>query len=99
MTDIFNKVLAWVKSNMWLSIGIGLVAIILFFPRLLRMGTTRRRRRVVHHVATRIRRRIYKAPVKRTKRNYAKGGTRKKPWQIKGSLAAKRYMAAIRRKR
>lgn len=99
MKETFDKIMVWVKSNMWLSIGIGLVAIILFFPKLLKFGATRRHRRTYTPVTTRIRRRTYKAPVKRTKRSYAKGGAKKKPWQIKGSLAARRYMAAIRRKR
>jgi len=100
MNEYFEKIMAWIKSNVWLSAGIGLLAILLFFPKLL-IGTTRRRRRYVRPTATRRRRRINKpsAPRRRTKRNYAKGGAKKKPWQIKGSLAARRYMAKIRRKR
>jgi len=94
MNETFEKIMAWIKSNVWLSVGIALVAVLVFFPKLLRVTATRRRRRSTYRPVTRRRR-----TTTRPKRKYSKGGTTKKPWQIKGSLAAKRYMAKIRRKR
>lgn len=102
MNETFEKIKAWVMGNPYLAAGAALLGILLFFPKLLRLGTTRRRRRrPVTYRRPVTRRRRMAAPVarRRTKRNYAKGGARKKPWQIKGSLAARRYMAKIRRKR
>ena len=98
MKETFDKALAWIKENVWLSVGILAAVLLLFFPKLLRSPRKRTRRRsapITRH--RRIRR--PKAPVRRAKRNYSKSGAKKKPWQIKGSLAARRRMAQIRKRR
>ncbi len=97
-----------------MSIGIGLVVILLLFPKLVKgvFGTTRRRKRRSTHSANVHRAIIHhsKPAQKRTSRRYVIGrlrrpGTRKhrsgekKPWQIKGSLAARRHMALIRKRK
>jgi len=99
MKETFDKVLAWIKNNVWLSVGILAAALLLFFPKLLRQTRRRTRRRVAPITRRRTRRRSYTTPVKRAKRNYSRGTAKKKPWQIKGSLAAKRRMAQIRKRR
>jgi hypothetical protein len=87
----------WIKNNMLISVGIGIVAIFVFFPKLLKglFGTSRKR--VLHHRVVRsvIRRRSLPGSVGIHRR--MKGA--KKPWQIKGSLAARRHMAQIRKRR
>lgn len=100
MKEIFDRIIAYMRAKPLMAAGIGIIGLLLLFPKLLK-GTKRRRRRTSRRPVTVRRRRRLAAPVarRRTKRTYAKGGTRKKPWQIKGSLAAKRYMAKIRRKR
>lgn len=84
--------MAWVKGNLPLAIGAGLLIAILFFPRIIRklIGTNvrHRRRSLPRSVGMR-----------RARRRYSKGGKAKKPWQIKGSLAAKRHMARLRKRR
>lgn len=95
MKETFDKLIAWIKENKILAIvGAGIVTL-LFFPKLLR-GTARRRRRRLSTVG-----RSYGTRRRRTttRRQYTKGGRAKKPWQIKGSLAARRHMARIRRRR
>jgi len=104
MTDFFSKAIAWIKANILLAIGIGILIIVIFFPKVLRhiIGP---KRRVVHRVVreTRHRRNVRKAitgsyrrrPSTRTRR--MKGA--KKPWQVKGSRAARLHMAKIRRLR
>ena len=90
-----TSIMTWIKSNLLISIGIGIVALLLFFPKVVKKlfgGTTRRRRRHVHHAITGRRR------ASRPTRSRRMAGA-KKPWQIKGSLAAKRRMAQIRKKR
>jgi hypothetical protein len=100
-----TSVFAWLKENKLIAAGIALAAIFLFFPKVLKSifgGATRRRRRPVRHVSTH-RSRVHRAitgrsrPVRRTTMRRSKGA--KKPWQIKGSLAAKRRMALIRKRR
>lgn len=97
MTDFINKTIAWIKANWIIAIFGGIAVIILFFPRLLRGlfgGRPRRRRRTVNTFVPRSRGRRYKPAVQRSK-----NGRVKKPWQIKGSEAARRHMAKIRRMR
>jgi hypothetical protein len=95
----------WIKANILLSAGILIVVVILFFPKVLSgLFRTRRRirhrqpvMRVVHHRRNRTLPRsvgMYKV-----RKQYNKSGTAKKPWQIKGSEAARRHMAKIRRMR
>jgi hypothetical protein len=108
MTDILNKAIAWIKANFLLAIAIGIAIIIVFFPKLLRhiIGSKRR----IHHRTVRslpVRRNIrHRRNVRyaitgsyrrRPSRRRMKGA--KKPWQIKGSRAARLHMAKIRRMR
>ena len=92
MSDTFTKILDWVKTNL-LYVGIGLVAVIFIIPKLFKKAPRRRR-----HIPRSAGRRI---PIRarRNKPAMTSGGKRKKPWQIKGSLAARRHMAQIRRRR
>ena len=98
MKETFDSVMAWIKNNVWLSAGILAAVLLLFFPKLLKM-TRRRTRRRVRPVAVRRRARRMKASQPRAKRNYNRGTAKKKAWQIKGSLAARRHMAQIRKRR
>jgi hypothetical protein len=95
-----------------ISIGIGVVAILLFFPKILKglFGSAPRRRRRpgtrvvgVSNYSRRPRQRNTVSRVKTIGRLRRPGIRRrkgaKKPWQIKGSLAARRHMALIRKRR
>jgi hypothetical protein len=100
-----EKILTWIKANILLAVAIGLVAIVMFFPKLLKGLISSPRRRRVHYtsVRTRSRRRLPRS-VGLTRRGvprkqYTKGGKAKKPWQIKGSEAARRHMARLRKMR
>jgi hypothetical protein len=100
--------MTWIKSNILITIVIGLVAVFLFFPKIFRgiLGTTHRVRHRRKAVA-------YRRPIRhRSNVRLAITGSRrrsrprtrrmkgaKKPWQIKGSLAARRHMALIRKRR
>jgi hypothetical protein len=90
MNDLIQKIVTFIKSNILISILIGLGVIILIFPRLIRkiFGSPVRRKR---------RSRVIPRSVGR--RKYSTSGTKKRAWQIKGSLAARRHMAAIRRRK
>lgn len=100
--DYLTKIWIWIKTNIFLSIGILLAVIIIFFPKLLKglIGT----RRSVHHrrVASLPYRRRTRRPlprsvgVRKARKQYTKGGKLKKPWQIAGSEAARRHMRKIR---
>lgn len=81
-----EKILTWVKENKMIAIAGGAILLLFLLPKLLRK-TYRRKRRA----------KIIASPVRRRKYNKAAPG--KKPWQIKGSLAAKRRMAQIRRQK
>lgn len=105
MQTTFNNIIAWIKANILLSVGILIAVVLVFFPRVLHhlFGTTRR---VHHHIGTRrvSARTYYRRPRRSLPRSV---GTRrrrtshgpKKPWQIKGSRAARLHMAKIRRMR
>jgi hypothetical protein len=105
----FNQIWAWIKANILLSIGIGIAVILVFFPKMLR-GLTGSRRRVHHRIGTRrvSARTFYRRPRRalprsvsmyRTRRTTRRTKGPKKPWQIKGSKAARLHMARIRRMR
>lgn len=95
----------WIKSNMLLALGIAVGVLLLFFPKVLKgiFGTTRRVRhrrnvrRAIGVTVTGRHRMPRRRPVTRRRITRRKGA--KKPWQIKGSLAARRHMAQIRRRR
>jgi len=110
--EYINKILAWAKANILLAIGILFAVMFVFFPKFLRKlgGPTRRRRRRVRPRYVVRRRRVsartyYNRPRRKLprsagrRRQYTRRGKLKKPWQIKGSIAAKRHMAKIRRMR
>jgi hypothetical protein len=103
MSTFFVSLYAWIRNNILMSIGILIVVVILFFPKILRglIGGTRRRRRRTRTIATRSGRRLPRSVGirRRPRKQYTKGGKAKKPWQIKGSPAARRHMAQIRRMR
>jgi hypothetical protein len=110
MNTFFVTLYTWIKSNVLLAIGILLIAVFLFFPKVLRglFGGTRRRRRTSYRLTRMAGRRTYRRrrPLprsvgirRRPRKQYTKGGKAKKPWQIKGSMAARRHMARIRRMR
>jgi hypothetical protein len=112
-----TKITAWIKANLLITVLIGVAAIALIFPKVLKglFGSARRR---VHHrgTSTRPAYRTYvrkRKPLprsvgmsrirtigrlRRPKTGRYRKGT-KKPWQIKGSLAARRHMALIRKRR
>lgn len=90
MNEMIDKVKTWIKDNLPLAIGAGLLLAILFFPKVIKklIGTNYRHRR---------RKLPRSVGMRKARRRYTKGGKAKKPWQIKGSLAAKRHMARLRR--
>lgn len=103
-----EKITAWIKANLLIAIIIAVGIITVFFGRQVKkivFGTRRvKHRRRVAAVASARRRRSLPRSVGLHKRNkpavaYNKDGTKKKPWQIKGSEAARRHMAKIRRLR
>jgi hypothetical protein len=105
LTSITN----WIKSNLVISIIVGLVAIFLFFPKMFKgiLGTTRRvrhrRKPIVHRRPIRHRSNVRLAITGSRRRRRPATHRRmkgaKKPWQVKGSRAAKLRMARIRRMR
>lgn len=100
-----NKIVDWVKNNPLIAGLAVLVAVFLFFPRMLRGirrkrrygGKAIRRRKGTRTPVSSYRRRYWKAAKAPSRRTSRRKGL--KPWQIKGSLAAKRRMAQIRRRR
>jgi hypothetical protein len=88
MNELFSKLKSFYEGNKVLALIITGVVLVMFTPlgKMFR-GTSRRRRRKAVRV-------VYKP---RTRRRITIKA--KKPWQVKGSLAAKRRMAQIRRKR
>jgi len=101
MKDLFDKIFAWIKANLLLSIGILVAVVVLFFPKLLKGLTGRRRvrHRPGYYTARSGRTLPRSVGTHRVRKQYTKGGRAKKPWQIKGSEAARRHMAKIRRMR
>ena len=108
MKEFIDKTLAYIKANLLISIAIGLAVILLLFGSQLKrllFGSRRvRHRRPVVRSITRRRRSLPRSvnmhKVRRiNKVAYNKNGSRKKPWQIAGSPAARRHMAQIRSKR
>lgn len=101
-----EKILEWVKGNKVLAISAG--ALLALFAVMKMTKPARRRRRTVTTGARRrsvspgARRYLRKAagrPRTKSKRVYTKGGKAKKPWQVKGSIAARRHMARLRKMR
>lgn len=87
--NILNTAIDWIKNNKTIAIIGGLAIFFLLFGKKLFAATVRRRHRTVSRPAY-VRR-------KTAKRSYTSGGKAKKPWQVKGSDAARRHMARLRR--
>jgi hypothetical protein len=87
---MIETIMNWIKANKILAIIAGVIAAFFLLPKLL--GSVRRRRTRRKYAPVRIVR-IKNKP----RKTYTRGGAAKKPWQIKGSLAAKRRMARIRK--
>jgi len=102
---MFEKVKTWVSGNPIMAVVAAFAGVLLFFPRMFRSARRRRTRRAYRPAApVRRRRRLFRsaAPVRRSaprRKVYGKNGRAKKPWQIKGSRAARLHMAKIRRMR
>lgn len=103
MTDFLNKTIAWIKGNVIISIIIGIVVFFMFSgtkaKNLFKKKPRRRRRTYSRPVATRRRRTMPRSVGTRSRSKrvvHNKNGTAKKPWQIKGSEAARRHMRKIR---
>ena len=109
-----STITAWIKNNLLMALVIGLVAAFMFFPKMFKglFGTTRRRRRRLATTGRSYGRPRSRRPGVSRKRvsrvrtisRLRRPATRrrkgaKKPWQIKGSRAAKLRMARIRRMR
>lgn len=91
MNDTFTKITDWLKANLIFVLG-GLLAVFFILPKLFKKAPARRRR-IPRSVGRRV-------PIrKRNKPAISRNGRKKKPWQIKGSLAARRHMAQIRKRR
>lgn len=103
MNTFITNLVTWVKAHLLIAMVILIAIVLVFFPKLLRRLTGPRRR--IHHrtytaLPARRRRSIPRSVgMHKTRRQYTKGGKAKKAWQIKGSLAARRHMAQIRRMR
>jgi hypothetical protein len=90
------KLKLWLMENKILAIAVGSLLALFAVSKI--MPKPRRRVKRYKTVPARAGR-SKAARITRAKRVYMVGGKRKKPWQIKGSLAAKRHMAQIRKKR
>lgn len=90
MNEQLDKILTWVKANPLAAAGVALGAVMILKPAIFR--TRRRRRRV--SVAYRTR-----SHKKANRRKYSLRSSGRPAWMVKGSPAAKRHMAQIRRKR
>lgn len=92
MKEKIEALKAWIMANKLIAVIVGLVVVIfLLRKKLFRRRVNRRRSSIYNPVHTRR---------TRTRRTINKPGTKvKKPWQIKGSEAARRHMAKIRRMR
>jgi len=86
MTEKFEALKAWVMSNKIIAAVIGFFLLLLVYKKFVKKTYRRRRRTALR-------------PASRPRRRYNRGGATKKAWQIKGSPAARRRMAQIRRKR
>lgn len=98
MKETFDKIKEWVIGNKTIAAVIGVV-VLLFLAKKFSGKVTRRRRRKPLPRSVGLRKRVTRrAPG--TNRIIKSGRNRgKKAWQVKGSEAARRHMAAIRRKR
>jgi hypothetical protein len=90
------KLKLWLMENKVLAIAVGSLLGLFALSKMM----PKPRRRVKRYKTVKPKAaRPTAARISRAKRIYTVGGKKKKPWQIKGSLAAKRHMAQIRKKR
>ena len=84
---MFDKITTWLKDHKTEALlgGAALATLLFMRPK----ASPRRKKRTKVKVAVK----------PKTRKVYNLSGSKKKPWQIKGSLAAKRRMAQIRKKR
>jgi hypothetical protein len=104
MGTYFTKITAWIKANIVIAALIGLAIIIVLFGKQLKrifFGVRRIRHHRIKSIAPVRRRRSLPRSVsmRKMKPSYNRNGKQKKPWQVKGSEAARRHMAKIRRMR
>lgn len=93
MQDFITTATDWLKNNKLVAgILAGLVVLLIFGKKLFKAAPRRRRR---HYAAAPVHRRRHLSV--RSTRRRTKGA--KKPWQVKGSEAARRHMARLRRMR
>jgi len=95
MNELFEKIKTWITSNPILAAAAALAASIVVLPFLKKAISPARRKRRSIKVKPVVKRKTVNRLPRKTKT--VKKGL--KPWQIKGSLAAKRRMAQIRKKR
>jgi hypothetical protein len=91
MNETFEKIKAWVMGNPMLAAAAGMGLVFLVKPNI--FGTRRRRRR---RVTPAVRNRSHK---RTNRRRYTLRSKSKPAWMVKGSPAARRRMAMLRRKR
>lgn len=89
-----EKIIEWLKVNKTLAIAAS-VALVLI-PKIFK--PTRRKRRTTRPVSS-PRSRKQNVSVSRRRKTYRPGKKQKKAWQVKGSIAARRHMARIRKLR
>jgi hypothetical protein len=95
---MLDKIKLWLMENKILAIAVGSLLGLLALRKL--MPKPRRRVKRYKPVSQKSGNRVAtRRRISRAKRVYSVGGKKKKPWQIKGSLAARRHMAQIRKKR
>lgn len=91
-----EKIIEWLKANKILAIGAA--ALLFLAPKLFKTRRRTRRRRVTPVSAPR--RRRARATVARRRKTTGRSGKKvKKAWQVKGSIAARRHMARLRKMR
>lgn len=93
---MIEKIKEWAAANKALALALAGIAGLFIIRKMVKPKRRRRRVRPVRYVRGVSRNKVGRK-VASLKRVYTKGGKAKKPWQIKGSLAAKRHMARLRK--
>jgi hypothetical protein len=97
MNETIDKIKTWVMANKPLAFGgAAVILFLLFGKKLLRRSRPRRRRALRSVYRPAVRRRTVRRSRPASRR---RGSGVKKPWQVKGSEAARRHMARLRRMR
>lgn len=95
MGEFFNKVVTYIKEHKAVGIIAGVLLLFVLFKKLKGRAPRRRRKTLPRSVG--MRKAVRRTSVNRVIKSGRNRG--KKAWQIKGSEAARRHMANIRRKR